>query len=59
MDRTILGTLNNSFEEAARTVDDRGFGRIRSKGDAALFGGRCTEMRTAGTESSCGPTSRR
>ena len=27
-----------------RGVDDRGFGRIRSKGDAALFGGNTTEM---------------
>ena len=27
-----------------RGVDDKGFGRIRSKGDAALFGGRTTEQ---------------
>jgi DNA-damage-inducible protein D len=27
-----------------RGVDDRGFGRIRSKGDAALFGGKTTEQ---------------
>lgn len=27
-----------------RGVDERGFGRIRSKGDAALFGGRTTEQ---------------
>ena len=26
-----------------RGVDDRGFGRIRSKGDTALFGGHTTE----------------
>src|SRR5690606_7308435 len=26
-----------------RGVDDEGFGRIRSKGDAALFGGYCTQ----------------
>ena len=31
----------NIFE---RGVDDKGFGRIRSKGDAALFGGNTTEM---------------
>ena len=27
-----------------RGVDDKGFGRIRSKGDAALFGGKTTEQ---------------
>ncbi len=27
-----------------RGVDDKGFGRIRSKGDAALFGGNTTEQ---------------
>jgi len=31
---------DNIFE---RGVDDDGFGRIRSKGDAALFGGHCTQ----------------
>jgi DNA-damage-inducible protein D len=31
----------NSYE---RGVDDAGFGRIRSKGDAALFGGHTTQM---------------
>ncbi len=31
---------DNIFE---RGVDDAGFGRIRSKGDAALFGGHCTQ----------------
>jgi DNA-damage-inducible protein D len=29
-----------------RGVDDRGFGRIRSKGDAALFGGKTTRQKT-------------
>lgn len=28
---------------AVRDVDDAGFGRIRSKGDQALFGGRSTQ----------------
>lgn len=30
-----------------RGVDDKGFGRIRSKGDAALFGGKTTEQMKA------------
>ena len=29
--------------KAVRDVDDAGFGRIRSKGDQALFGGRSTQ----------------
>ena len=33
-------TSRNIYE---RGVDDRGFGRIRSKGDTALFGGHTTE----------------
>ena len=35
-------TLSQNIYE--RGVDDAGFGRIRSKGDAALFGGRTTQM---------------
>lgn len=35
-------TLSQNLYE--RGVDDRGFGRIRSKGDAALFGGHTTQM---------------
>ena len=34
-------TLSQNIYE--RGVDDTGFGRIRSKGDTALFGGRCTQ----------------
>ena len=30
---------------AMRDVDDAGFGRIRSKGDQALFGGRTSTIR--------------
>ena len=35
-------TLSQNIYE--RGVDDEGFGRIRSKGDAALFGGHTTQM---------------
>lgn len=35
-------TLSQNLYEHG--VDDRGFGRIRSKGDAALFGGHTTQM---------------
>ena len=35
-------TLSQNIYE--RGVDDAGFGRIRSKGDAALFGGRTTQV---------------
>ncbi|NID04651.1 DNA damage-inducible protein D [Luteibacter jiangsuensis] len=35
-------TLSQKLYE--RGVDDKGFGRIRSKGDAALFGGHTTQM---------------
>lgn len=35
-------TLSQNLYE--RGVDDKGFGRIRSKGDAALFGGHTTQM---------------
>ena len=35
-------TLSKNIYE--RGVDDEGFGRIRSKGDAALFGGQTTQM---------------
>lgn len=39
--RTSEKQLSRNIYE--RGVDDRGFGRIRSKGDTALFGGRTTE----------------
>ncbi|WGL28026.1 DNA damage-inducible protein D [Pectobacterium brasiliense] len=35
-------TLSQNLYE--RGIDDKGFGRIRSKGDAALFGGNTTQM---------------
>lgn len=38
-------TLSQNIYE--RGVDDEGFGRIRSKGDAALFGGSTTQMMKA------------
>lgn len=38
-------TLSQNIYE--RGVDDRGFGRIRSKGDAALFGGNATNVMKA------------
>ena len=36
-----------------RGVDDRGFGRIRSKGDQALFGGLTTEQMSAYSDYCC------
>ena len=39
--RTAEKQLSQNIYE--RGVDDKGFGRIRSKGDTALFGGRTTE----------------
>jgi DNA-damage-inducible protein D len=39
--RTSEKTLSRNIYE--RGVDDKGFGRIRSKGDTALFGGHTTE----------------
>lgn len=32
-----------SSDDGKEQVDDKGFGRIRSKGDTALFGGHTTE----------------
>lgn len=40
--RTSEKQLSQNIYE--RGVDDKGFGRIRSKGDAALFGGKTTEQ---------------
>lgn len=39
--RTSEKRLSQNIYE--RGVDERGFGRIRSKGDAALFGGKTTQ----------------
>ncbi len=39
--RSSEKTLSDNIFE--RGVDDEGFGRIRSRGDAALFGGHCTQ----------------
>lgn len=42
-DRLRMSEKQLSKNIYERGVDDRGFGRIRSKGDRALFGGRTTE----------------